>query len=72
MEGKTKGGHFTTAETTALLEGVRANYRALFGNFSAPGQSSLSAKMKNEIWVEITKLVNATGGANAELWIRSD
>ena len=56
-----KGSNFITAETTALLEGVRANYQALFGAFSGPGQSSLSSKLKNEIWADITKQVNATG-----------
>ena len=58
---KNKGSNFTTAETTALLEGVRANYQALFGAFSGPGQSSLSSKLKNKIWADITKQVNATG-----------
>ena len=58
---KNKGSNFTTAETTALLEGVRANYQALFGAFSGPGQSSLSSKLKNKIWAHITKQVNATG-----------
>ena len=58
---KNKGSNFTTAETTALLEGVRAHYQALFGAFSGPGQSSLSAKCKNAIWADITKQVNATG-----------
>ena len=58
---KNKGRYFTTAETTALLEGVRTNYQALFGAFSGPGQSSLSAKLKNKIWADITKQVNATG-----------
>ena len=49
---------------------VRANYQALFGGFSGPGQSSLSAKLKNKIWADITKQVNATGSGqrrNVEL-----
>ena len=58
---KNKGSNFTTAETTALLEVVRANYQALFGGFSGPGQSSLSSKVKNKIWADITRQINATG-----------
>ena len=58
---KNKGSNFTTAETTAFLEGVRANYQALFGGFSGPGQSSLSSKVKNKIWADITRQINATG-----------
>ena len=44
-----------------ILEGVRANYQALFGGFSGPGQSSLSSKVKNKIWADITRQINATG-----------
>ncbi|TNN58030.1 hypothetical protein EYF80_031778 [Liparis tanakae] len=58
---KNKGSNFTAAETTALLEGARANRRALFGAAGGPGQSSLSSKLKNKIWADITKQVNATG-----------
>jgi len=58
---KNKGSNFTTAETTALLEGARANRRALFVAVRGPRQSSLSSKLKNKIWADITKQVNATG-----------
>ncbi|KAL7399830.1 hypothetical protein ABVT39_002533 [Epinephelus coioides] len=62
MEGqRSKGLNFTTAETHALLDGVRTNYECLFGTFSTPDQSNVSARLKSEIWADITAQVNATG-----------
>lgn len=52
-----KGSNFTLAETHALLEGVRANY----ANIMAKLSTSVTAKMKHNIWTDITKSVNATG-----------
>ncbi|XP_071369838.1 uncharacterized protein [Centroberyx affinis] len=58
---KSKGLNFTAAETHALLDGVRSHYSTLFGTFSTPGQTSVSAKTKGEIWAAITAQINATG-----------
>lgn len=59
MDSKSKGSNFTTVETNVLLEGVRLNYQALFG--SGSGQQTVTPKVKNEIWQNITRQVNATG-----------
>ncbi len=58
---RSKGLNFTAAETHALLEGVRLNYQTLFGTFSTPGQTNVSAKIKAGVWAAISEQVNATG-----------
>lgn len=59
MDIKSKASNFTTVETNVLLEGIRANYQALFS--SGSGQHTVTPMVRNEIWQDITRAVNATG-----------
>ena len=52
-----KGSNFTQAETYALLEGIRAHYHVMRSKLS----SSITTRMKQKIWTDITDRVNATG-----------
>ena len=56
-----KGPNFTSAETNSLLKSVRSNYDSIIGSFHREGGA---AKVKGEIWTEITGNVNATGSGH--------
>ncbi|XP_034058418.1 uncharacterized protein LOC117537340 [Gymnodraco acuticeps] len=56
-----KGPNFTSAETHALLLGVRNNYDSIVGSFNREGGAT---KVKSGIWMEVTDNVNATGSGH--------